>query len=45
MADISLTLLVLKTRQVNHLRTFYNILGIELKEEQHGKVRSTTLPI
>jgi predicted enzyme related to lactoylglutathione lyase len=32
-----LTLLVLKTRQVDRLRTFFNALGIELAEEQHGK--------
>ncbi len=37
MADISLTLLVLKTRQVEQLRAFYQTLGIELAEEQHGK--------
>jgi predicted enzyme related to lactoylglutathione lyase len=36
-ADISLSLLVLKTRQVDRLRSFYNALGIELAEEQHGK--------
>ena len=37
MADVSLTLLVLKTRQVEQLRLFYLTLGIELAEEQHGK--------
>jgi lactoylglutathione lyase len=37
MADVSLTLLVLKTRQVEQLRLFYQTLGIELAEEQHGK--------
>ena len=37
MADVSLTLLVLKTRQVEQLRLFYQTLGIELTEEQHGK--------
>ena len=37
MANISLTLLVLKTRQVDSLRAFYQTLGIELVEEQHGK--------
>jgi predicted enzyme related to lactoylglutathione lyase len=36
-ADVSLTLLVLKTRQVERHLTFYNALGIELAEEQHGK--------
>src|SRR5436309_13895318 len=37
MADVSLTLLVLKTRQVEQLRRFYQALGIALAEEQHGK--------
>jgi lactoylglutathione lyase len=37
MADVSLTLLVLKTRQVEQLRRFYQTLGIPLAEEQHGK--------
>ena len=37
MADVSLTLLVLRTRQVKQLRLFYRTLGIELAEEQHGK--------
>ena len=37
MADVSLTLLVLKTRQVEQLRAFYQTLGVNLVEEQHGK--------
>lgn len=37
MPGISLTLLVLKTSQVDRLRTFYAALGIELNEERHGK--------
>ena len=37
MADVSLTLLVLKTRQVEQLRLFYQTLGIAFAEEQHGK--------
>ena len=37
MADVSLTLLVLKTRQVEQLRAFYQTLGVDLAEEQHGK--------
>ena len=37
MANVSLTLVVLKTRQVEQLRLFIQTLGIELKEEQHGK--------
>ena len=37
MADVSLSLLVLKTRQVEKLRAFYGALGIDLAEEQHGK--------
>jgi predicted enzyme related to lactoylglutathione lyase len=36
MAEVSLTLLVLKTRQVEQLRLFYQALGIEFHEEQHG---------
>lgn len=36
MADVSLTLLVLKTRQVEQLRHFYQTLGIDFSEEQHG---------
>lgn len=35
--ESSLTLLVLKTRQIENLLTFYRTLGIELVEEQHGK--------
>lgn len=37
MTEVSLTLLVLKTRRVEQLRGFYQTLGIELTEEQHGK--------
>lgn len=37
MADVSLTLLVLKTHQVEQLRAFYQNLGVDLIEEQHGK--------
>jgi predicted enzyme related to lactoylglutathione lyase len=37
MAEVLLTLLVLKTRQVGQLRRFYQTLGIALAEEQHGK--------
>jgi len=37
MPDVLMTLLVLKTRQVEQLRLFYQALGIELAEEQHGK--------
>ena len=37
MADVSLTLLVLKTRRVEELRRFYEALGIALAQEQHGK--------
>jgi lactoylglutathione lyase len=37
MADVSLTLLVLKTRQVDAVRLFYQTLGIDLAEERHGK--------
>lgn len=36
MADVSLTLLVLKSRQVDRVRTFYQALGIVFTEEQHG---------
>lgn len=35
-ADVSLTLLVLKTRQVDQVRTFYETLGITFTEERHG---------
>jgi hypothetical protein len=37
MPDVSMTLLVLKTRQIEQLRLFYQALGLELAEEQHGK--------
>src|SRR4051812_49098397 len=37
MAHVSLMLLVLKTRQVEQLRLFYQTLGVELVQEQHGK--------
>src|SRR5437764_2366334 len=37
MAEVLLTLLVLKTRQVEQLRRFYQTLGIALAQEQHGK--------
>lgn len=37
MADVLLTLLVLKTRQVEQLRRFYQTLGLEFAEEQLGK--------
>lgn len=37
MAHISLTLLVLKTRQVEQLRVLYQTLGVDLVEEKHGK--------
>ena len=37
MAHVSLTVLVLKTRQVEQLRLFYQTLGVELVQEQHGK--------
>jgi hypothetical protein len=36
MAGVSLRLLVLKTPQVDRLRAFYQALGVELAEEQHG---------
>jgi catechol 2,3-dioxygenase-like lactoylglutathione lyase family enzyme len=36
MASVSLRLLVLKTPQVDRLRDFYQAIGIELAEEQHG---------
>jgi lactoylglutathione lyase len=32
-----LTLLVLKTRQPDTLRSFYQALGVDLSEERHGK--------
>lgn len=37
MADVSLTLLVLKTPQVDRLRAFYQTVGVEFTEEQHGQ--------
>lgn len=37
MADVTLTLLVMRTRQVEQLRAFYQTLGVDLVEEQHGK--------
>jgi lactoylglutathione lyase len=37
MGNVMLSLIVLKTRQVDALRKFYSSLGIELSEEQHGK--------
>jgi hypothetical protein len=36
MAAPALRLLVLKTRQVGRLRTFYQALGVGLAEERHG---------
>ena len=36
MPDVSLSLLVLKTHQVDVVRFFYETLGIELVEERHG---------
>lgn len=37
MANASLSLLVLKTRQVAALRKMYGAIGIPLVEERHGK--------
>lgn len=37
MKDVALSLLVLKTRQMDSLRKFYGALGIDFSEEQHGK--------
>lgn len=37
MGKVTLSLVVLKTRQVDSLRKFYGTLGIELIEEKHGK--------
>ncbi len=37
MENVMLSLVVLKTRQVEALRRFYGTLGIELAEERHGK--------
>jgi len=36
MPEVSLTLLVLKTRQADRVRTFYEALGIAFTEERHG---------
>lgn len=36
MEGVSLRLLVLKTRQVDKLRAFYQAIGIDLHQEQHG---------
>jgi hypothetical protein len=37
MQGVSLRLLVLKTRQLDKLRAFYQALGIALAEERHGR--------
>jgi lactoylglutathione lyase len=37
MGNVMLSLVVLKTRQVDALRMFYGSLGIELAQEQHGQ--------
>lgn len=37
MSNVELSLLVLKTRQVEALRKMYGTLGIDLVEERHGK--------
>jgi predicted enzyme related to lactoylglutathione lyase len=37
LSTVSLSLLVLKTRQIQRMRAFYAALGISLTEEQHGK--------
>jgi lactoylglutathione lyase len=37
MANVSLTLFVLKTRQIEKLLVFYRSIGIEFVEEQHRK--------
>lgn len=37
MSDVAFSLLVLKTRQVEKLRAFYETLGIQLAEERHGR--------
>jgi lactoylglutathione lyase len=37
MGHVPLILLVLKTRQVEQLHLFFQTLGVELTEEQHGK--------
>jgi lactoylglutathione lyase len=36
MGNVTFSLVVLKTRQVDRLRTFYSALGIDLAEEHHG---------
>ncbi|MCA9042110.1 MAG: hypothetical protein KDA65_17290 [Planctomycetaceae bacterium] len=36
MPGVSLSLLVLKTRQLDELRKFYSLIGIQFGEEQHG---------
>lgn len=36
MGDVTLSLLVIKTRRVDDLVKFYGSLGIELAHEQHG---------
>jgi hypothetical protein len=38
MADASLTLLVLKSRQVDRVRTFYEALGIAFTEKRKGDI-------
>lgn len=37
MSNVSLSLLVLKTRQLDNLRRFYGCLGIDLLQEQHAR--------
>jgi lactoylglutathione lyase len=37
MGNVTLSLVVLKTRQIDALRSFYGSLGIEMAQEQHGK--------
>jgi lactoylglutathione lyase len=37
MAEVSLTLLVLKTQKVEQFQRFYQTIGIAFAEEQHGK--------
>lgn len=37
MGNVTLSLVVLKTRQVDALRTFYGAIGIDFAEEQHGR--------
>ena len=36
MPDVSLSLVVLKTAQLETIRLFYETIGIDLTEEQHG---------